>query len=288
MVAKRGRSIKSSTRRYVIPKNTIMASIESSRPLRTYSSSKSGESGSGRFSTTCRRHQAEPGKGGSQRTSPSGGGGRLVIGRVCSTQKVVGVRPLYILWGVEVVFDAEPDLGQPREPRIVQCGLGTTLWAERALGRASLRQHGRHLLPPGLPLPHRKGRTIQGIAVGGGQTADYRFAEAKCRVDNDLVPRAGHGIGGEQDAGHLRSHQPLDYHGDGNLVVAEPLALPVSDGTSRPERTPAAAHRVEQFVLAADVQRGHLLAGEAGTGQVLFGCTGADCRRWRAERLVSG
>jgi hypothetical protein len=39
------------------------------------------------FSTTCRRHQAEPGKGGSQRTSLSGAGGRLVIGRAWSTQK---------------------------------------------------------------------------------------------------------------------------------------------------------------------------------------------------------
>src|ERR687883_1414658 len=86
MVVKKGRSAKSSSRKYVHLKNVIMASIDSSRPSRTYSSSKSGESGSGRFSTTCRRHQAELGKGGSQRTS-SGAGGRFVIGRACSTQK---------------------------------------------------------------------------------------------------------------------------------------------------------------------------------------------------------
>src|SRR5919199_622701 len=87
MVVKKGRSAKSSSRKYVHLKNVIMASIESSRPSHTYSSSKSGESGSGRFSTTCRRHQAELGKGGSQRTSLSGAGGRFVIGRACSTQK---------------------------------------------------------------------------------------------------------------------------------------------------------------------------------------------------------
>src|ERR671929_1074919 len=87
MVVKKGRSATSSSRKYVHPKNSITASIESSRPSRKYSSSKSGESGSGRFSTTCRRHQAEPGKGGSQCTSSSGAGGRLVIGRACSTQK---------------------------------------------------------------------------------------------------------------------------------------------------------------------------------------------------------
>src|ERR671939_815437 len=87
MVLKKGRSAKSSSRKYVHLKNVIMASIESSRPLRTYSSSKSGESGSGRFSTTCRRHQAELGEGDSQRTSSGGAGGRLVIGRAWSTQK---------------------------------------------------------------------------------------------------------------------------------------------------------------------------------------------------------
>jgi hypothetical protein len=79
--AKKGRSAKSSRRTYVNLRNAIVESIESSRPSRTYSSSNSGESGSGRFSTTCRRHQAELRKGGSQRTWSSGGGGRLVIGR---------------------------------------------------------------------------------------------------------------------------------------------------------------------------------------------------------------
>ena len=40
-----------------------------------------GESGSGMFSTTCRRMSLAPGVGGSQETSAKGGGGRLVIGR---------------------------------------------------------------------------------------------------------------------------------------------------------------------------------------------------------------
>jgi hypothetical protein len=69
-------------------------------------------------------------------------------------------------------------------------------------------------------------------------------------------------------------------------VVAEPLALPVSDGACRPQRTPAVPHRVEQLALAAYVQQGRLLAGEARAGQVLCGRAGADRHRRRAERPV--
>src|SRR3712207_1212433 len=88
MVVKKGRSANSS-RRTDVRKNAIIASIESSRPSRTYSSSNSGESGSGKFSTTCRRHQTEPGKGGSQRASSNGGGGKLVIGRACKIESLL-------------------------------------------------------------------------------------------------------------------------------------------------------------------------------------------------------
>jgi len=76
MVVKSGRSTTSSRLNRTPSKSPITASRERSRPSRTYSSSKSGESGSGRFSTTCRRHQAERGNGGSHRTLCRGSGGR--------------------------------------------------------------------------------------------------------------------------------------------------------------------------------------------------------------------
>src|SRR5215211_1094680 len=102
----------SSSRKDVSRNNPIMASIESSRPSPTYSSSKSGESGSGRFSTTCRRHQAELGKGASQRTSSSGGGGRW--SRTCleHPEATVGVGPFDVLWIAEVALYSKPHLAQ--------------------------------------------------------------------------------------------------------------------------------------------------------------------------------
>ena len=98
-----------------------------------------------------------------------------------------------------------------------------------------LCQDGLHLLPTGLPLPYRQGRAIQGEAVGGGQATDYRFPEAQSCVDNDLVSRTGRRVGSEQNTGHLGGYESLNHDGDGGLVLAEPLALPISDGACRPQ-----------------------------------------------------
>ena len=71
-----------------IPKSAIIRTSDWSRPSCRYRSANRGESGSGMCSTTCRRISLAPSTGGAQETSRKGGGGKLVMGRDCSSQHV--------------------------------------------------------------------------------------------------------------------------------------------------------------------------------------------------------
>ena len=113
--------------------------------------------------------------------------------------------------------------------------------------------------------------------VGGNQAGDDRLAESGAGVDDDLVPRARHRVGGEQHPRHLRRHQALDHDGELHRLLVEPLALAVGDGALAPERGPAAPHGVQQRLRTDDVKEGVLLAGERRLRQVLG-------RRARAHR----
>src|SRR5215218_1273573 len=160
---------------------------------------------------------------------------RLVPSSPEHPETAVDVRPLYILRAAEEFFDIDADLGQPRELRIFQRGLGGSLWFERTFCRAVLRKNSLHLLESGLPLPHRQGCAIQGKAVRGGKTADDCLPETPDSIDDDLVSRAAHRVGGKQDAGHLRGYEPLNYYCDGGPVVVKALTLPIGYGAHRPQ-----------------------------------------------------
>jgi hypothetical protein len=88
-----------------------------------------------------------------------------------------------------VTLDVASEFAPLRQLRVDQHRWGSSLLAERTLGRAPFREDGFHFLPPGLPLLHCQGLTIQREAVGGGQAAYERFPETKGRVDDYLVSR---------------------------------------------------------------------------------------------------
>jgi hypothetical protein len=124
------------------PRGTPMAACiafaESSRPSR-YSSSNSGERGSGMFSTTCRRIHADPGVGGSQRTSRSGAGGRAVIGQAWSSQQRPSATAHSMSWGTpsftRSTRSASPDRSRSSENGSacsVRCGSATSCTAPSA------------------------------------------------------------------------------------------------------------------------------------------------------------
>ena len=70
-----------------------------------------------------------------------------------------------------------------------------------------------------------------------------------------------------------RSERTIFMHADRerDLEVVEALVDAVGDGAVGEQRGEAAPDRVEQHGLAADVQEGLVLAGEAGGRQILGG-----------------
>jgi hypothetical protein len=105
--------------------------------------------------------------------------------------------------------------------------------------------------------------------VGGHQPRDDRLAEAGASIDDNLVPRTRHRIGGEEDPRDLWRHHALDHDRQLHRLLVEPLACAVRDGPVAPERGPAALHRLDNSVDSHDVEEGILLTGERRLRQVL-------------------
>ena len=100
-------------------------------------------------------------------------------------------------------------------------------------------------------------------AVGGGQ--EHRIAEAGFGVD------AEHHAGG----GQIGAHHALHPDREGHLQVVETMQNPIGDGPIGEQGGVATPAGRQQLRFAADVQKGFLLAGEAGLRQVFGGGTGA-------------
>jgi hypothetical protein len=118
-------------------------------------------------------------------------------------------------------------------------------------------------------VPHRVGVRVH-------QPGDQSLAEAEAGLHGGDLPVGRHGVGREQDAGHLREDHLLHDHGhvDGAVVDAVPLA--VGHGPLGEERGPAPADVLEDRGRPDDVQVGVLLTGEGGRRQVLRRRAGSD------------
>ena len=130
-----------------------------------------------------------------------------------------------------------------------------------ASGQAALKQGGLEDQP--LIRVHRPLHHVFPQAVGGGE--QHSVAETGFRID------AEHHTG----AGQIRAHHALHPDREGHLQVIEAVQLPVGDGSVGEQRRIATAAGLQQGLLPFDVQKGFLLAGEAGVRQVFSRGAGA-------------
>ena len=126
------------------------------------------------------------------------------------------------------------------------------------------------------PLDDIERGAIERESVGGGITGDDAFAETVGSVDEDAVRGAGDGVAGEEDAGGLRSDLALDQDGHARGGVRDAPLIAVGDGMAGVGGSPDGAHTFQDVFTPGDVEVAAVLAGEAGTGQVLRSAGGAD------------
>ena len=141
------------------------------------------------------------------------------------------------------------------------------------------------LAQPGPPLAYAPVRA-EDVVVGRDQPGHHGLAQPAAGVDHDLVPGTGDRVGREQHARERGRHHLLHDDRDAHPGRVEVAPCPVGDGPLRPQRSPAAAHRVEQRVRADDVEVGVLLPGERGAGQVLRRGAGPDGHRALTQQGV--
>ena len=108
---------------------------------------------------------------------------------------------------------------------------------------------------------------VDDVVVRGDGPGDDGLAESPRRLDDD-ARFAGRRVRGEHHARLLGVDHLLDHDGDVDLVVREPLLVPVVDGALGEQRGPTLLDPFEE-VLLGDVEERLLLAREGGVGEVL-------------------
>ncbi len=136
-------------------------------------------------------------------------------------------------------------------------------------------RHDAQALVGDVTLDDGAAAAVDAEAVGRHHARDQRLPEAEAGVDDGGQAVTGNRIGREQDARHVGVDHLLHHHGEGHLAVVEPVTRPVEDGALGEQGGPAAAYRVQQGALAADVEVGVLLACEGRARQVLGRGAGA-------------
>ena len=94
------------------------------------------------------------------------------------------------------------------------------------------------------------------------------FAQSPGRIDQHDPVKAGFGVDREHDpsTAEIGAHHALHADGKRDLHVVKALGLPVDDGSVGEERGVAPPARIEQRGVAADIEKGFLLSGEARVG----------------------
>src|SRR5204862_1160761 len=118
-----------------------------------------------------------------------------------------------------------------------------------------------------------QGRLVDVELVRIHRTLHDVLAQAVAGGDEDHVAEAGFGIEGEQNPGgaDVRAHHQLHAGGQEHVLVLEAVVHAVGDGAVVVQRGEHLADAHQYLVDAFDVEKGFLLAGEAGVGQVLGG-----------------
>jgi len=135
--------------------------------------------------------------------------------------------------------------------------------------------HGLVAQPPAQhgAVPGRERRLVHHQLVRIDGALHDVLAQTVRRVDEDDVPEPRFGVQGEHHArgGDVGTHHLHHTDRQADLEVVEALVDPVVDGAIGEQTGKAATTGVQQALLAADVQEGLLLAGEAGVRKVLGG-----------------
>ena len=126
-------------------------------------------------------------------------------------------------------------------------------------------------------LEHRAGARVDEVVVRVHRAGDELLPETAHRVDRRTSAPPGDRVGREEDARDRRGDHALDHDRQAKRFFVDLARRAVRDRALVPERGPAAADRVEERVLAFDVEDRVLLTREARLGQILR-------RRRRAHR----
>ena len=97
------------------------------------------------------------------------------------------------------------------------------------------------------------------------QAGDQRLTEAEAGLDGRHLAVAGDGIGGKQDARHMREDHTLHDHGHANLPVVDAIAETVGHGPLGKERGPAPADVLKDRRRPDDIEVRILLPRERGS-----------------------
>jgi hypothetical protein len=156
--------------------------------------------------------------------------------------------------------------------------VGRYLLLYRLAGFGVLRIH-RLLLGEGDFLD-LAGAAIDDVVIGRDRPRDHSLAEPPGGLDDQLRV-ARRGVTRKQYTRLLGVDHPLDDDRDVDALVIEALLFAVVDRALGKQRRPALLHFLQE-VLAGDIEKGLLLAGETRVGQVLGGRRRPD----RDERLA--
>ena len=133
---------------------------------------------------------------------------------------------------------------------------------------------------------------VDHVAVRRDAAGDDRLAEPEGALDHEAVALARGRVDREHHARARASHLALDDHGDVHVGLAKTALGPVEDRAGTEQRRPAAAHRVDDGVVTADVEEGLVHTREGGRLGVLGGRRRAHRDRWlapcRPSELVVG
>src|SRR5829696_8064790 len=149
------------------------------------------------------------------------------------------------------------------------------------LGATARAGHDGDTLVSQAALDYLSGRSVRDEVVWVDHPRDDSLAEAWAGVYDSLTALPRDRVRSKQYAGDRRVDHPLHGDGEAHAVWVDPVRSPVADGAVRPQRDPAAPHRVEYRFDADHVQIRVLLSCEARLWQVLSRSRGTDGHRNR-------
>ena len=175
-----------------------------------------------------------------------------------------------------MLLDPLPQLRQRQDLTVREGGSVFASGELDPFGTAARTGHDGDALVSQAPLDDLSGRGVRDEVVRVDHPRDDGFAEARARVYDCLPALPGDRVRGEQDPSDRRVDHPLHGDCEAHAVWVDPVRSPVAYGAVRPQRGPAASHRVDDRLCTDHIQIRVLLARKARVRQVLGRGRGTD------------